>query len=63
MRSNMVRVLAGFAGVLAITAFSHVAQGTTYTIDPTQSSLQIAVYSQGVLLTEPQFSGSDTAAR
>ena len=58
----MVRVLAGIAGVLAITAFSHVAQGTTYTIDPTQSSLQISVLSQGVPLTLPQFSGSDVAS-
>jgi hypothetical protein len=59
MRSNMVRVFAGIAGVLAITAFGHVAQGTTYVIDPTQSSLQIAVQTQGIPITLPQFSGSD----
>lgn len=58
----MVRVLAGFAGVLAISAFGQVAQGTTYTIVPGLSSLNVGIFSAGVPITTPQFTGSDTAS-
>ncbi|HEY4310318.1 MAG TPA: PEP-CTERM sorting domain-containing protein [Pirellulales bacterium] len=62
MRRNIARIFASVAGVLAVTTWEQVSQGMLYTIDPTQSYLQVSVQSSGEPLSLPQFSGSDLEA-
>lgn len=61
MRCNMFRILMCVA-VACASVFASSASAAIYTIDPTQSSLQVSVFASGVPLTQAQFTGSDVTS-